>query len=134
MLEIRCPDSECDAELNEEKLKDFLPTHLHKKFHRFKRNALIERNPNTRWCSRPGCEKVVEGTKESPKANCECGQTTCVLCGNVWHENKTCEEVKLMPMLWELIVTIRQWMRNIKHLQSKEIYNIVQNARVVLKR
>mmetsp|Transcript_16803 Transcript_16803/g.14710 ORF Transcript_16803/g.14710 Transcript_16803/m.14710 type:complete len:89 (+) Transcript_16803:917-1183(+) len=83
VLKLNCPT--CSAEPTQSKLEDLLPKHVYKKYQNFRSNALIERDPNLKWCSRLGCGKVVENSGKGSKGTCECGQQTCMKCGNEFH-------------------------------------------------
>ena len=73
-------------------MKKIIPKQMFDKYFRFKNNMLVERNPNLKWCTRPGCERIVEKGSQ-PKVVCTCGQETCFECGNEWHQGQTCEKV-----------------------------------------
>ena len=92
-MDVNCPFENCKQPPEEYKLKGILPNIAFEKYKQFRRNALIERNPNNRWCSAISCQQVLRGSKQNPKLVCVCGRATCLLCGNPWHEKKTCEQV-----------------------------------------
>ena len=48
------------------------------------------KNKKLKWCSRPGCEKIVKkpGCWCNRRAICECGAETCWKCGDPYHEAK----------------------------------------------
>eukprot|EP00455_Lapot_gusevi_P035947 TRINITY_DN3987_c0_g1_i2.p1 TRINITY_DN3987_c0_g1~~TRINITY_DN3987_c0_g1_i2.p1 ORF type:complete len:241 (+),score=35.13 TRINITY_DN3987_c0_g1_i2:41-724(+) len=67
---------------------------LVEKYHKFKRNALIARNPNARWCPTPECDTVMEGSSFQPRLECpKCHKAICFNCNQPWHGRQKCEEV-----------------------------------------
>ena len=90
---MKCPFEKCNQLVDESKMKDLIPNDLFEKYTKFKRNALVDRDPNLKWCPAVGCEEALSGSERNPKLICNCGQIVCFLCGNPWHENQTCEEV-----------------------------------------
>ena len=94
VLKIHCPGNNCDNELTEAEIKDFLKSsdlEITKKYDKFKRNLEISMDPKHRWCIKPGCEYFVEGDAKNPKTLCKCGQLMCFNCMNPWHEGRDCE-------------------------------------------
>jgi len=92
VLKLKCPDAGCGASVNDDKMKKIISAEIFEKYSKFKKNALVERNPNLKWCSRPGCEQIIEKPQDKSKAVCQCGQETCFDCGNTYHQGKTCEK------------------------------------------
>lgn len=95
--EIKCPNEGCKLVLLESEIIHFLKSKpiLLQKFFKFKNAQEIARNPNMKWCIRPGCEKVVNVKKNSGDncyMKCECGQEFCYKCNNPWHPDMKCEE------------------------------------------
>jgi hypothetical protein len=64
------------------------------KFQKFKRNLEVSKNPNARWCIRPGCDNYMLGSVEKPQLTCNVCQTqVCFSCNQPWHEGLRCDEV-----------------------------------------
>ncbi len=94
VLKIKCPNNNCNNELSESEIKDFLKysdLQIIQKYEKFKKNLEISMDPKHCWCIRPGCEYLVEGDAKHPKIICKCGQMMCFNCMNPWHEGRDCE-------------------------------------------
>lgn len=93
---FKCPDEKCVSILSEAFIQEFLSSidfALWQKYEKFKQKAAIANDPNKKWCTRPGCERVVN--KDALIENygkCDCGKELCFLCGNAWHPNEGCAE------------------------------------------
>lgn len=77
-VEVSCVDPSCKRSISSEEvlmiIKDDVP--LTAKFERFQRNHKAARQPNTRWCSAPGCDTPIVSTVEFLAAR-ECWKTGC---------------------------------------------------------
>jgi len=92
--EIPCPDETCDQKFNDAQIEETLnDKELFKKYIRFKTRASLYKNPNVRWCVRPGCENHMIGSPGDKMIKCSCGAEVCFPCGSAYHEGKTCEQV-----------------------------------------
>ena len=93
VAKMPCPGNECKNILTDIEIKDFLKEdeELLRKFEKFKRDLEVSMDPKHRWCIRPGCEYLVEGDINHPRAECKCGQVMCFNCMNQWHEGRDCE-------------------------------------------
>jgi len=70
-----------------------LPSAKGNQYKTFKKNIILNQNPNLRWCLRPGCGKYIVGNSNSKKVVCECGAEICFLCRNEYHPKRTCEDM-----------------------------------------
>ena len=93
VLDIKCPHDGCDQVFDDEHLKNYFERDLFQKYLRFKNTAILNQNPNIRWCIRAGCERYMIGEPNSSYLKCECGMEICFDCCNEYHPGKTCEEV-----------------------------------------
>mmetsp|Transcript_32277 Transcript_32277/g.36605 ORF Transcript_32277/g.36605 Transcript_32277/m.36605 type:complete len:613 (+) Transcript_32277:150-1988(+) len=93
LLKITCPQSNCQELCSEEVIKLFTDEEMLSRYKRFRQAALIDLNPDARWCPRPGCELYVEGANKKGYVMCECGYELCFKCGEQWHGKKSCQEV-----------------------------------------
>ena len=93
VISIKCPNYLCGVQYSEAIIKKNVNEEIFEKYLYFKKIISLSKNPNIRWCIRPGCEKFFEGSSISPKIVCDCGTAICFNCSNNWHEGKTCEEV-----------------------------------------
>jgi hypothetical protein len=90
---MRCPFLGCNEEYNEPLIETYVSNEYFLKYRRFQNLNLLNSNPDLRWCPRPGCDKHLTGSIDHPHLKCECGQEFCFKCREVWHEDKTCEEI-----------------------------------------
>ena len=72
-----------------------IPENLFNKYLKFKNLEKLKRNPNLRWCTRPGCENYVllnskNFFRKCRKLKCICGQEFCGTCREDWHQSKKC--------------------------------------------
>ena len=93
VLDIKCPSTDCDQHFADGQIKCCLDPDLYQKYLRFRNNALLNRNPNLRWCIRPSCEKHMIGQPGHSYLKCECGMEMCFDCCNEYHPGKSCEEM-----------------------------------------
>ncbi|CAI2361802.1 unnamed protein product [Moneuplotes crassus] len=81
---------------------DYLKKYMKKKdrklFKKVRDHIKVESNPKLHFCPIEGCPKVVEGIKgkkNTPKfVTCANGHSFCILCNQIKHKGKTCEEAK----------------------------------------
>jgi hypothetical protein len=87
VVEIICPESECGKRIEETEIIGWIwrKRELILKYERFKRNRRIEKDPNLRFCSRPGCNEIVSKNIRDDFGRCTCGEELCFLCGNKAH-------------------------------------------------
>lgn len=93
VLNIKCPDEDCGAIFEDSDIALFLDEDVYKKYKRFKNSAMLNQNPNLRWCIRLGCENYMIGQPGSSYLRCPCGMEICFDCCNEYHPRKTCEEM-----------------------------------------
>lgn len=98
VLSIKCPDG-CGEFIEDSDIQEILKkeAELLNKYEKFKNIALLNQDPNVRWCVTPECfgyMKVQDADKENTlKLVCGiCNQAMCHQCRNFWHEGKNCEE------------------------------------------
>ena len=63
ILKIRCPDSTCKREFEEQDIQKFGSRKVYDKYLRFKSNIDVNLNPNLKWCPRPNCPNYVSKGK-----------------------------------------------------------------------
>jgi len=93
ILSIKCPSDGCNNQFTQEQTTQLLEQELVEKYTRLKKVALLNQNPNLRWCVRPGCDKYVIGKLGKRKLVCECKTKICFSCGNQYHTFKSCETI-----------------------------------------
>ena len=94
VIDIKCPD-DCGLIIKDEEIQLILSENrdLYKKYQKLKNLALLNNDPNIRWCVRPQCTGYMRGDKSSKMLKCQiCSQEMCYLCRNEWHEGKNCKE------------------------------------------
>ena len=68
---------------------------LFNKYKRFLNNAMVDLDPNLRWCPEPSCDsyvRKVNGTKETQCRSCD--TWVCFDCGEVAHIGRECGQSK----------------------------------------
>ena len=95
-----CPWTDCNETLTEEEVGAFAPDLL-QKFEEFQLQSFVATNGFTRWCPKPGCSRVA--IRSSPifasfgsawrVAECKCGTTFCLDCGEEPHAPITCTDL-----------------------------------------
>ena len=90
---MKCPSENCLEKFEEENVEKVLKPPQFERYKSIKKSALLNQNPNLRWCVRSGCDKFVVGQKRSRKLVCECGMRICFRCGNEYHFGKSCERI-----------------------------------------
>lgn len=63
---IPCPGFGCNELVSDEMVLRLLPSEMSTKFAHFDIGSFIEKNPNTRWCPHPGCERAVHLKTPAP--------------------------------------------------------------------
>lgn len=92
LIKILCP-SNCPKELQEEEIKSILSRDpkLFEKFKKFKELAILNQDPNIRWCIKPGCNSFIKNIGNETKIKClKCGQEICFKCRLAWHGRVSC--------------------------------------------
>lgn len=87
---MTCPHVGCTEKFEDAQVVGLLSQEQGERYLRLKNIAVLNRDPNLRWCIRPGCDKYVVGTKKTRKLMCECKAQICFDCGNKYHGRKSC--------------------------------------------
>lgn len=94
---FKCPEEKCLSNFEEGFIQSFLEgsePNLWLKYQKFKQKEEIAKDPNKKWCIKPGCEQII--IRDSLQVNYGkcfmCGQEVCFKCGNQWHPNEGCAE------------------------------------------
>uniref|UniRef100_A0A6B2L571 RBR-type E3 ubiquitin transferase n=1 Tax=Arcella intermedia TaxID=1963864 RepID=A0A6B2L571_9EUKA len=99
--EVKCPDPSCLIECTYEDIQFIVSQELLLKYVEFKRNAMVNADPEMRWCSNPaGCGNAFKRTDPtSLKMVCgQCNYQFCFDCKEEFHGTKSCEEFRV----WKL--------------------------------
>jgi len=93
VLEIKCPNPICNHQCTPTEIRFILPDHLYDKYLEFSKVALINKDPDIKWCPTPGCQNAFKRkNKNSLKMECNiCSYQFCFECGENYHEGITCE-------------------------------------------
>ena len=59
VINISCMNAGCPEEFNEDDVQNCVSEGLFNKYKRFQRNAMIDLDPNLRWCPEPTCDSYV---------------------------------------------------------------------------
>ena len=85
MLNITCMQSGCGKEFEEDEVNQCVSQELFEKYRRFLTNAMVDLDPNLRWCPNPTCDGYVKkntGKKGSSDVVCDaCKTAMCFACG-----------------------------------------------------
>lgn len=98
VLHLTCVEPSCSRKITDQEIRSFLQ-YLHpdmsSKYEKFRKNAILAENPNTRWCPSPGCETALtNGSVLNPRLTCpKCQVQICFNCSERWHGRKKCSEV-----------------------------------------
>ena len=88
---LKCPSFGCENVLSDQLLSHILPSELHSKLHRFRRENDLERNVNFRWCPQPDCSGYDLAEPKRKRLVCSvCSFVYCFYCLEAWHENGVC--------------------------------------------
>lgn len=64
------------------------------KYEDFTLQAALSKDPNARWCPKPGCGNAMIGDPEYSQMRCDrCHFEFCFLCHDAWHQG-TCEQFR----------------------------------------
>jgi len=98
VIDIKCPNPNCEHLCTHGEIRFLLPEHLFNKFLDFSKIALINKDPEMRWCPTPNCGNAVKRKKKgSSKMECSaCNFQFCFECGDSYHEDVTCEQHQKM--------------------------------------
>ncbi|CAG9315846.1 unnamed protein product [Blepharisma stoltei] len=83
---IECPRYTCQNKDIDSSIIDIVDSKLYEKYKIFRRNAILEKDPNLRWCPKPNCQGygfINSGLKISCNV---CGYTYCGNCSHDYHE------------------------------------------------
>ncbi|CAG9317786.1 unnamed protein product [Blepharisma stoltei] len=84
---LKCPNFECTSEdIDIEEFQGLLTDEQFQQFARLKQRALLEKDPNFRWCPKPDCKGYcyIENSNMNLKCNL-CSFEFCASCKEAWH-------------------------------------------------
>lgn len=89
---VSCPD--CWTPLDTETFNKIVSPELKEKYEEFKRQRMVDRNPNLHWCPNVGWDNFVycipNHRGKKTKATCEWGHEFCIMWHEPWHPTKSC--------------------------------------------
>lgn len=93
-MEIKCCDPSCKTVINYEEVRLCLEPEMFERYERFVLEAGLKKDPDCRWCPKPGCETAMFGDKSSPMMQCpSCDYKFCFNCDtDEWHDGASCED------------------------------------------
>ena len=92
-MNIGCMQAGCTEEFGEDEVRDCVNDSLFKKYMRFQRNAVVDLDPNLRWCPEATCDSYVRKNpkkKENIVSCDDCFTEVCFLCGMKAHKGREC--------------------------------------------
>jgi hypothetical protein len=95
---VSCLEHGCAHQVTEDELTKALSgatnQEIIEKYHRFKRQNEIDKDPLTMWCFKPGCEGYMTAASvDTELVSCAtCGTEACFKCREAIHEGRTCDE------------------------------------------
>ena len=91
VISMMCPNHECDVEINEELIKDLVPSGLYEKYLKFKASEELSKDIFLRFCPAPDCEGFDRGSSKKQRLTCsQCKFEYCYYCTEKWHDGKKC--------------------------------------------
>ena len=80
----------------------------------------INNNDKLRWCTRPGCETVIEKNTKSNKLKCpKCSQYVCYICKEDWHENTSKFKKNILKFNKDCEQLVQTKLKHLKTLNIK---------------
>ena len=90
---IKCPNTECKAEIEQKDLIELLNSDTYGKFKRLLLNYEVTKSSDKKFCPYQGCESIIEcKDKDQKKITCgNCHRDVCFKCQIPWHKGKSCK-------------------------------------------
>lgn len=64
VLKIKCPNQDCRIQIDSEEIRKLINSDTYEKFKRLLLNYEVTKSHDKRFCPYPGCEAVIQCTKE----------------------------------------------------------------------
>ena len=83
----------CNVVFTSENVRDCVDDALYDRYKRYEQNAMVDLDPNLRWCPNPQCEGSVRkhANKKVKETTCaDCGTKVCFSCGEKAHPGLEC--------------------------------------------
>ncbi|CDW72013.1 ibr domain containing protein [Stylonychia lemnae] len=95
ILKLSCPQKDCQVVVTEEFLQGLLNQDLVEKYKKFKLNALVQSDKNSKFCPTPNCENIINvSDTNTKKIKCDkCKKDMCFSCSIPWHSGLSCQKV-----------------------------------------
>ena len=96
VLNIRCPQNNCSQSLQDlHLLKSILEDPLFTKLQALISQKTLNKTQKPSICPKPGCLRPVILSQKTSYSftQCSCHTLICNVCGDFWHEGKTCLEI-----------------------------------------
>ena len=91
VMNIGCMQGGCSDQFSEEDVQANINSKVFEKYQRFVRNAMVDLDPDLRWCPEPKCNGYVRKNKKlkSREVTCEtCKARVCFDCGEKAHKGE----------------------------------------------
>jgi len=96
--DIKCPSGQdCEHRLQPEEVKKCLANNpeQYDRYQTLLLNDALKKDPECRWCPKPGCNTAMLGNPGIPMMRCPkktCAFAFCFNCKEAWHNDLTCEQ------------------------------------------
>ena len=90
---IKCPQDGCTQIIQAEIIQKLLDQKDFDQYQRLISQKLNKRAQNKLMCPKSGCSRLITQSQNFLYTKCKCESLICNVCGNFWHEGKTCLEV-----------------------------------------
>jgi len=98
ILNLGCPWQDCDHTLDDSEVEFLVDFGTFQDYERNHFLAVKQRDPRTRYCSKPGCSALIDtdDVDRNPQIICpSCKEEYCFHCMRAWHgDGVTCDEIK----------------------------------------
>jgi len=92
---LTCPMPECHQPIDQAQVKRSIPPDQYQRYLNFLFEDSLKKDPNCRWCPRPGCGTPMIGEPNSTMMRCpreDCNFCFCYNCKEDWHQDFTCQQ------------------------------------------
>ena len=93
-MNIGCMQSGCPTEFSDGEVRACVSQAVFNKYMRFVKNAMVDLDPNKRWCPNKSCAGYIQrvNSQQSDVVCHDCGTLVCFSCGETSHEGRKCGE------------------------------------------
>lgn len=93
VIDLTCPHPDCKEPFTAKDIAELVSAAKANQYDQLKILAELNRNPNCRWCPRPGCNTAMIADPSEKIVICSrCEQEICFKCRQMSHKGKSCKE------------------------------------------